>query len=117
MALAWASSVTTSLPDAPSDKATGKKSLAVLSSELAARRASLFVIALGASATPLVVPRAPSWALFAMVAVPIFVVFVNRRNLRDADAEHAAACFRFVTLNGVAIAAALVGWTVALFLV
>jgi 1,4-dihydroxy-2-naphthoate polyprenyltransferase len=115
MLLAWASNLTTSLPDFPSDRATGKNSYPVRRGELAARRAALFAIALGAAGAPLVVPRAASPLLVGFVALPFFLLIVNRRNLADADAQNARACKRFVALNAGAITAALLGWTVALF--
>jgi len=115
MLLGWAGNVTTSLPDFPSDRATGKRSYPVRRGELAARRASLFAIAIAAAGAPLVVPRAPSYLLAALVALPLFLLFVNRRNLARADARNVDACRRFVSLNAAAITAALFGWTIALF--
>jgi 1,4-dihydroxy-2-naphthoate octaprenyltransferase len=113
--LGWAGNLTTSLPDQPSDAATGKLSYAVRHGEARARRASLAAIAFAACAAPLVAPHAPRVVLFVLAGIPLFLLFMNRRNLADADAANATACARFVTWNGAAISAALLGWTVALF--
>ena len=114
--LGWAGNLLTSLPDYPSDRATGKKSFAVRRGPLSARRNALIAIGIAACAAPLVVPRAPAWVHLALAAPPLFCVLSALRLLPVAEAEQREACRRFVTLAGAGANLALVGWTIALFL-
>jgi 1,4-dihydroxy-2-naphthoate polyprenyltransferase len=113
--LAWAGNLLTSLPDYPSDFATSKNTYAVRKTPLAARRHALLAIGIAACAAPLVVPHAPRWAHVALAVPPIFCVLAALRLLTAADAEQRDACRRFVTLAATAANLALVGWTIALF--
>jgi len=113
--LGWAGNLLTSLPDQPSDQATGKNTYAVRKGPLAARRRAVLAIAIAACAVPLVVPRAPPWAHVALAAPPLVCVLTAARSLAVADAEQRDACRRFVTLAAAAANLALIGWTIALF--
>lgn len=114
--LGLAGNITTALPDHPADEAVGKATWPVRMGPRRARKHSLQLIALGAVATPLVLPDLPQLGWAAIEALPLLLVLVNARALDRADAEHRSACLRFVILNGVAINATIVGWVVALFL-
>jgi 1,4-dihydroxy-2-naphthoate octaprenyltransferase len=123
--LGLASHITTALPDQPADEAVGKRTWPVLHGQRRARVHSLQLAALGALATPLVLPDLPKLGWVAIEAVPVLLLLVNRRGLDRADARGAEAgreaspnraCVRFVILNSAAINAALLGWIVALAL-
>ena len=113
--LGWAGNLLTSLPDYPSDRATGKKSFAVRRSPLAARRSALFAIGIAACAAPLIVPRAHPAIHVALCAPAIACVIAAARLLTIADAEQREVCRRFITLAATGANLALVGWTIALF--
>ena len=114
--LGWAGNLLTSLPDYPSDFATGKRSFAVRRSPRSARRNALIAIGIAACAAPLIVPRAHPAVHAALAVPPIACLLAAMRLLQVADAEQRDACRRFVTLAGAAANLALVGWTAALFL-
>ena len=76
---------------------------------------SLQLIALGALATPLVLPDLPQLGWAAIEAVPVVLVLVNRQGLDRAEASR-SALVRFMVRNGVAINVTLLGWIVALAL-
>jgi 1,4-dihydroxy-2-naphthoate polyprenyltransferase len=113
--LGWAGNLLTSLPDYPSDRATGKRSFPVRRNPLAARRNALFAIGIAACAAPLIVPRAHPAIHIALCAPPIACVLAAARLLTVADAEQRDACRRFITLAACGANLALVGWTIALF--
>jgi 1,4-dihydroxy-2-naphthoate octaprenyltransferase len=112
--LGYAGNLTTALPDAPSDAATGKRTYAVRRGERAARRASLVVLAVAALATPLAVPGVSGVAIAAIVAAAAVILRGNLRLVATADATEHSLCERFVTTNGAAITVLLGGWTLAL---
>ena len=128
--LGLASHITTALPDQPADEAVGKRTWPVLHGQRRARVHSLQLAALGALATPLVLPDLPQLGWAAIEAVPVVLLLVNRWGLDRADARSHGpagaegdreappnrACVRFVILNGAAINAALLGWIIALAL-
>jgi 1,4-dihydroxy-2-naphthoate polyprenyltransferase len=112
--LGYAGNVTTALPDAPSDAATGKRSYPVRRGEHAARRASLVVIAAAALATPLAAPQGGVLAWLAAAGLAGAVLSRNLPLLADADAKDGSRCERFVTNNGMAITGVLAVWIVGL---
>lgn len=114
--LGLASHITTALPDQPADEAVGKRTWAVLFGPRRARVHSLQLAALGALATPLVLPDLPQLGWAAIEAVPVVLLLVNRRGLDRAEASDRKALVRFVVLNGAAINVTLLGWIVALAL-
>jgi 1,4-dihydroxy-2-naphthoate octaprenyltransferase len=116
VALGLASNITTALPDHPADEVVGKRTWPVLYGPRRARLHSLQLIALGALATPLVLPDLPQLGWAAIEAVPLVLLLVNRRGLDRADVGDRKACMRFVILNGAAINVTLLGWIVALAL-
>jgi 1,4-dihydroxy-2-naphthoate polyprenyltransferase len=113
--LGWAGNLLTSLPDYPSDRRTGKRTLAVRRNPLAARRSALFAIGIAACAAPLIVPRAHPAIHLALCAPPIACVLAAARLLGVAEAEQREACRRFITLAATGANLGLVGWTIALF--
>jgi 4-hydroxybenzoate polyprenyltransferase len=114
--LGLASHITTALPDHPADEAVGKRTWPVLLGQRRARVHSLQLAALGALATPFVLPDLPQLGWAAIEAVPVVLLLVNRLGLDRADASDRKACMRFVILNGAAINATMLGWIVALAL-
>jgi 4-hydroxybenzoate polyprenyltransferase len=114
--LGLASHITTALPDYPADELVGKRTWAVLHGQRRARLHSLQLAALGALATPFVVPDLPQLGWVAIEAVPVVLLLVNRVGLDRADALERRACLRFVILNGAAINVAMLGWIIALAL-
>lgn len=116
LALGLAGNITTALPDHPADEATGKLTWPVRYGPRRARKHALQLIALGAVATPWVVPDLPQAGWAAIEALPLLLVLVNAKALDRAEASDRKACLRFVVLNGAAINATLIGWIVALAL-
>lgn len=114
--LGYAGNLTTALPDAPSDAATGKRTYPVRRGERAARRASVVVIAAAALATPLAAPNGGVLAWLAAAGVAGAVLSRNLPLMDTADAKDGKLCERFVTSNGAAIVGVLATWIVALIL-
>jgi 4-hydroxybenzoate polyprenyltransferase len=114
VALGLAGNITTALPDHPADEAIGKRTWPVRHGLRRARKHSLQLIALGAVATPLVLPDLPQLGWAAIEALPIVLVLINARTL-DREGDRPGSV-RFVVLNAVAINATLLGWIVALAL-
>jgi 1,4-dihydroxy-2-naphthoate octaprenyltransferase len=108
--LGVAGHITTSLPDTPSDAATGKRTFSVRRGESAARHTSLVLIAIAALATPLAVMGA---AVGGSIVVAVGSLLVLSRNLSlvsRADATDRDSCVRFVGRNLGAIQLLLLGW-------
>lgn len=114
LALGLAGNITTALPDHPADEATHKLTWPVRYGPRRARKHSLQLIALGAVATPWVLPDLPQAGWAAIEAVPLLLVLINAKGIDRAEASDRKGCLRFVVLNGAAINATLVGWIVAL---
>jgi 4-hydroxybenzoate polyprenyltransferase len=129
--LGLASHITTALPDRIADEAVGKRTWAVLHGSRRARVHSLQLAALGALATPLVLPDLPKLGWAVIEAVPVALLLLNRLTLdrteteargaptnagADAERSRRRAELRFAVLNGAAINAVLLGWIVALAL-
>jgi 1,4-dihydroxy-2-naphthoate octaprenyltransferase len=112
--LGIAGNITTALPDHPADQATHKTTWPVRYGPRRARKHSLQLIALGAVATPLMLPDLPQIGWAAIEALPLLLVLVNARALDRAEASDRRACLRFVILNGMAVNLTILGWIVAL---
>jgi 1,4-dihydroxy-2-naphthoate octaprenyltransferase len=114
--LGLASHIATALPDHPADEAVGKRTWSVLHGQRRARMHSVQLAALGALATPFVLPDLPQLGWVAIEAVPVALLLVNRLGLDRADASDRKGCMRFVILDAAAINATMLGWIVALAL-
>jgi 1,4-dihydroxy-2-naphthoate octaprenyltransferase len=114
--LAYAGNLTTSLPDAPSDALTSKRSYAVRKGERATRTTSLAIIVVAAIATPLAAPDAGILAWLLVPAVTAVILVRNVPLLEQADAVNRPLCERFVGQNVLGISVVLVGWAAALVL-
>lgn len=115
LVLGIAGNVNTALPDAPADRAVGKRTWPVRVGSAAARKHSLLVAAIGVLMTPLVLPADVSPAWLAACEVPSLVLLgMNALLWRSADPHAREACARFVFVNGAAINLAMVSWTIAL---
>jgi 1,4-dihydroxy-2-naphthoate octaprenyltransferase len=108
--LGLAGSITTSVPDAPSDAATGKRTFSVRRGEKSARSTSLVLIAIAALATPLAVPGAGVVGSVSVAALTFFLLSRNLKLVARADATNHALCERFVARNLGAIHVALLAW-------
>lgn len=115
-ALAFASNISTALPDHAADTAVAKATWPVRFGQARARKHSLQIIAIAVLMTPLVLPEATHTELFLVELGPALALVLNLRLGRRADAEQRKSCARFVFLNGLAINAALLGWSVLLAL-
>lgn len=114
--LGYTGNILTALPDAPSDRASDKRSYPVRRGQWVARRHALELLAMAAAMGSWVVPglsllgtalvAAPTLAMAAL-AVPL---------LGSADAENRAECERFVLLAAGAGHLLLFNWGVALVL-
>lgn len=116
--LGLASHITTALPDHAADEAVGKRTWAVRHGPPRARLHSLQLAALGALATPFVVPDLPQLGWAAIEAGPLLLLLVNHRLERGRPHEgpRGTTSLRFVILNGAAINLAMLGWMVTLAL-
>jgi 1,4-dihydroxy-2-naphthoate polyprenyltransferase len=118
--LGVAGNITTALPDAPSDSATGKSTWPVRRGERTARRDILILLGFVVASTPFVAPGlgvAPltPLTLFAIMIPPLVLILGNLRELDCANAVNREACLRFVTRSGLSIGYVHVAWTLALF--
>jgi|GEM_PF-384612 len=113
--LAFASNISTALPDHPADVAVNKQTWPVRFGEARARKHSLQIIALGVFLSPLVLPKLDHAGLAGVEIGPALALLINLRLLPKADASERRNCRRFVFLNGLAINLALAGWIVALW--
>ena len=113
--LGIASNMSTSLPDAPADRAVGKRTWPVRAGVANARKHVMLVAALGVLLTPLILPAATDESQLAICEVPSLVVLgIAAFVWRGADPKDRRGVTRFVALVGLAINLALVGWTIAL---
>jgi len=102
--------ISTSLPDFPSDRASGKRSYPVRVGQYTARRHTLELLALAALFTPLVLAGS-DWPWLLVVALsPFSLLAANLPLLGSADAENGAECRRFVTVNALALNLLLTAW-------
>jgi 1,4-dihydroxy-2-naphthoate octaprenyltransferase len=108
--LGVASSITTSVPDAPSDAATGKRTFSVRRGEKSARGTSLVLIAIATLATPLAVPGVGVVGSIGVVAVTFFLLSRNLKLVARADATDNPLCERFVARNLGAMCVVLLAW-------
>lgn len=112
--LGYTGNILTALPDAPSDRASGKRSYPVRRGEWVARRHALELLAMAAAMGSWVVPglsllgtalaAAPTLGMAAL-AVPL---------LGSADAENRSECERFVLLTAGAGHLLLLNWALVL---
>jgi 1,4-dihydroxy-2-naphthoate octaprenyltransferase len=113
--LAVASNIATALPDTKADEAVDKLTWPVRFGEVRARKHALQLVALGALATPFVVPDLPHAGLAMVEAGPLLLLAVAGITIRrSGDTFTPAATSRLVLLTGAAINLTLVGWVVAL---
>ncbi|HVW30211.1 MAG TPA: prenyltransferase [Polyangiaceae bacterium] len=113
--LGYAVNVVTALADAPSDAASGKRTLPVRRGEPAARRTGLAAIVAAALATPIATPRAGIVAWVLVAAVAGATLFRAARLAEGADSVNRAACERFTGAALGAIVVVTLGWTLSLF--
>ena len=113
-ALAFASNISTALPDHGADTAASKWTWPVRMGQARARKHSLQIIAVAALLTPLVLPHATHAELLAAEVGPVLALLWNLRLRAHADAERRPQCARFVFFNLLAINLALLGWSALL---
>ena len=113
--LGYAANVAVSLADAPSDAASGKRTLPVRRGEPAARRTGLATIAVAVLATPVATPRAGVVAWVLVVAAAGGALLRAARLAKGADSVNRAACERFTGAALGAITIVIAGWTLSLF--
>jgi 1,4-dihydroxy-2-naphthoate octaprenyltransferase len=112
--LAWASNVTTAVPDHDADARSGKRTFAVRVGDRAARKRTLLVITMAVLATPWVVGDLDRTTLLLLEAPPLAVLAANLRHLvRRAGPGRWPP---FVLWNGAAMNLVMVGWIVTSFL-
>jgi len=111
--LGFAANVTTALPDAPADAASGKHTLAVRRGERGARSTSLALIAIAALSTTLAVPGAGLATWLAVSALGVALALRSYPLLAKADAANRELCARFTARNVAAIVAVYFAWSVA----
>ena len=114
--LGYVGNILTALPDAPSDRASDKRTYPVRRGQWTARRHALELLAMAAAMGSWVVPGL-SLLTTALVAAPALVMAAMAVPLLgSADAENRAECERFVMLSAGAGHLLLLGWGVALVL-
>lgn len=114
--LGYVGNILTALPDAPSDRASDKRTYPVRRGQWIARRHALELLAMAAAMGSWVVPGL-SLLTTALVAAPALVMATMAVPLLgSADAENRAECERFVMLSAGAGHLLLLGWGVALVL-
>ena len=112
--LAYAGNVVAALSDAPSDAATGKRTLPVRRGEPAARRIALIVLGVGALATPLATPLAGTGPWVLAIALAAAMLRRASRLSPEADSVHRDRCERFIGATLGASHLVLFAWCVAL---
>ncbi len=114
--LGYTGNILTALPDAPSDRASGKLSYPVRRGQWLARRHALELLAMAAAMSGLVLPGLPTWGA-ALIAAPVLAVAALAVPLLgSADAENRPECERFVLLAAGAAHLLVVLWIAALAL-
>jgi 1,4-dihydroxy-2-naphthoate octaprenyltransferase len=114
--LGFAANVLAALADAPSDAASGKRTMPVRRGERATRRIGLFVIAAAVLATPLAAPSAGILAWGLAIAVAAAALIRAARLSPDAESIDRARCERFTGRALAAITVAIFSWSAALVL-
>lgn len=114
--LGYTGNILTALPDAPSDRASGKLSYPVRRGQWLARRHALELLAMSAAMSGQVLPGLPTWGA-ALLAAPVFALAALAVPLLgSADAENRPECERFVLLTASAAHLLVLLWTLALVL-
>jgi len=115
--LGIAGNVTTALPDAPSDAASGKRTMAVWLGEARARTVSLVLLAGAVVLGPALLPVG-RWSAGALVLAvgPAAALLAVNAAARGVTARDRRACFWFVTRSGAAIGWTTAAWAAALVL-
>ncbi|MFY0537102.1 prenyltransferase [Nannocystis pusilla] len=109
--------ILTSLPDVPSDRASGKRSYAVRRGQWAARRHSLELLVMAALMGGLVVPGLGVVGVALLAAPAVALVARSVALLGSADAEQRDECRRFILLVAGAGHLQCVLWSLALAVV
>jgi 1,4-dihydroxy-2-naphthoate octaprenyltransferase len=112
--LGYAANVAGALGDAPSDAASGKRTLPVRRGERAARRTVLVAMAIAALLSPLAIPGAPVPWWPAFYAASAAALLRLARLSENADSTDRPRCERFTGAALGTIALLLVAWAVAL---
>lgn len=114
--LAFASNISTALPDHPADAKVDKLSWPVRYGQPRARKHSMQIIAVAVLLTPVVLEgmEQTDWLIVELLTLAALAPNLHFR--RKANAENVEQCRRFVFFNGLAINAALVGWTATMLL-
>ncbi len=113
-----AGNIVTALPDTPSDRAGGKKTVPVRRGELTARRSALKLLALACICVVIVNLHRP-WIVLAILVVPATLVLagvVLSGLLSRANTSDFAGCRQFVTWVSASQAWLLCAWLGALFM-
>lgn len=114
--LGYTGNILTALPDAPSDRASGKLSYPVRRGQWLARRHALELLAMSAAMSGLVLPGLPTWAAALLAAPVLAVAALAVPLLGSADAENRPECERFVLLAAGAAHLLVIMWIAALAL-
>ncbi|MEZ4426706.1 MAG: prenyltransferase [Nannocystaceae bacterium] len=112
--LGYAGNILTALPDAPGDRAAGKRTYPVVRGQWTARRHLLELLLLCACATPLVLPQLPLPLVALVAATPTALALTCVPLLGSADAENREECRQFVLRGGAAQVATALAWSLAL---
>lgn len=114
--LGYGGNITTALPDYAADRLTNKRTIPVRLGELPARWVSIAVLATASFMALDTGPALPATTGLLVASAPLVLLLLNIPRIGEANAANRRACIRFVFLNGGAINALLIGWTVALVL-
>lgn len=112
--LGYTGNLLTALPDAPSDRASGKRSYPVRRGQWVARRHALELLAMAAALGGFVVPGLSLLGTALVAAPTLGMAALAVPLLGSADAENRAECERFVLLTAGAGHLLLVSWSLAL---
>ncbi len=113
--LGYAANVIAALGDAPSDAASGKRTLPVRRGEPRARRTGLVAIAAAALLTPFATPGAGVLAWVLVVAVAAAALVRSVRLSPFAESIDRASCERFTGATLATISIVILAWSAALF--
>lgn len=115
--LGFAESVTTSVPDAPSDAKHEKRTIAVRRGERAARNTSVALLVIAALSTPLAVPGATVPVVIVVVLIAATLLRKSVSLLKTADSSNRADCAAFVANNLLTALVLFVSWAAAAIVV
>jgi len=114
--LGYTGNILTALPDAPSDRASGKRSYPVRRGEWVARRHALELLAMAAAMGSWVVPGLSLLGTALVAAPTLGMAALAVPLLGSADAENRSECERFVLLTAGAGHLLLLSWALMLVL-